>query len=234
MDIREGMNMNICEWLQARGITVNDSRLIERAFVHSSYVNEHKQLKYDNERLEFMGDAVLQIWVSDKLFRIEPQLDEGHMTTFRAQLVCEEALAMYARQLQLNSFLKLGVGEEKTGGRERDSIIADMFEAMLGALYQDSGMDPINNILSEVITPHLAHPEEPIIVDYKTKLQEYVQSDSRKTVTYEVINTTGPSNKPEFEVQVKLEGIILGTGKGNSKKKAEQKAAQNAFEKMVR
>ena len=108
-----------------------------------------------------------------------------------------------------------------------------MFEAMLGALYEDGGMGSIDNILTEVIVPHLSHPEEPIIVDYKTKLQEYVQSDSRKTVTYEVINTTGPSNKPEFEVQVKLDGIILGTGKGNSKKKAEQKAAQNAFEKMV-
>ena len=225
--------MKICEWLEARGIHCKDSRLIEQAFVHSSYVNEHKQLKHDNERLEFMGDAVLQLWVSDKLFRLDPPLEEGRMTTFRAQLVCEEALAIYARQLQLNSFLKLGVGEEKTGGRERDSIIADMFEAMLGALYEDGGMAPIDNIQTEVIMPHLSHPEEPIIVDYKTKLQEYVQSDSRKTVTYEVINTTGPSNKPEFEVQVKLEGIILGTGKGNSKKKAEQKAAQNAFEKMV-
>lgn len=108
--------MKICEWLEARGIHCKDSRLIEQAFVHSSYVNEHKQLKHDNERLEFMGDAVLQLWVSDKLFRLDPPLDEGHMTTFRAQLVCEEALAIYARQLQLNSFLKLGVGEEKTGG----------------------------------------------------------------------------------------------------------------------
>lgn len=226
--------MKINEWLQARGIECQNWKLIEQAFIHSSYVNEHKQLKSDNERLEFMGDAVLQLWVSDKLFRLEPALDEGHMTTFRAQLVCEEALALYARQLKLNLFLKLGVGEEKTGGRERDSIIADMFEAMLGALYQDGGMNPIDNILGEVITPHLAHPEEPIIIDYKTKLQEYVQSDSRKTVTYEVVSTTGPSNKPEFVVQVRMEDIILGTGKGNSKKKAEQKAAQNAFEKMVR
>ena len=213
------------------GYTFKNKELLTVALTHSSYANEHKLR--DNERLEFMGDAVLQLWVSDKLFRLDPPLDEGRMTTFRAQLVCEEALAIYARQLQLNSFLKLGVGEEKTGGRERDSIIADMFEAMLGALYEDGGMAPIDNILTEVIMPHLSHPEEPIIVDYKTKLQEYVQSDSRKTVTYEVINTTGPSNKPEFEVQVKLEGIILGTGKGNSKKKAEKKAAQNSFEKMV-
>ena len=213
------------------GYRFQNKQLLETALTHSSFANEHKCKSY--ERLEFLGDSVLGMVVADALFRRFPELPEGRMTRLRAQLVCEEALAIYARQLQLNSFLKLGVGEEKTGGRERDSIIADMFEAMLGALYEDSGMEPIDNILTEVITPHLSHPEEPIIVDYKTKLQEYVQSDSRKTVTYEVINTTGPSNKPEFEVQVKLEGIILGTGKGNSKKKAEQKAAQNAFEKMV-
>lgn len=226
--------MKIWEWLQQRGIHCKDSRLIEQAFIHSSYVNEHKQLKHDNERLEFMGDAVLQLWVSNRLFRLQPALDEGRMTTFRAQLVCEDALAMYARELKLNTFLKLGIGEEKTGGRDRDSIVADMFEAMLGALYQDSGMDPIENILDEVITPRLAHPEESVIIDFKTKLQEFVQSDTRKTVTYEVISMVGPSNRPEFEVQVKLDEIVLGVGKGNSKKKAEQKAAQNAFEKMVR
>ena len=226
--------MRIEEWLEARGIVCRQHRLIEQAFVHSSYVNEHKQLKHDNERLEFMGDAVLQLWVSDKLYRLDPPLDEGHMTTFRAQLVCEEALAMYARQLNLNAFLKLGVGEEKSGGRQRDSIIADMFEAMLGALYLDGGMAPIDNILSEVISPHLEHPEEPLIVDYKTRLQEYVQSDTRKNVHYELVKMSGPSNQPTFDVIVLLDDIILGKGSGQSKKRAEQMAAKDAFEKMVK
>lgn len=226
--------MKICEWLNNRGIICKSSKLIEQAFIHSSYVNEHKQTKNDNERLEFMGDAVLQIWTSDQLFRIEPVLDEGKMTTLRSQLVCESALAAYARELELNAFLMLGAGEEKTGGRDRDSIIANMFEALLGALYMDNGMEPIDNILNEVISPRIKYPEETIMVDFKTKLQEYVQSDSRKNVIYDVINVSGPSNKPIFEIEVRLDDITLGKGLGNSKKKAEQKAAQAAFEKLVK
>lgn len=226
--------MEVFEFLKARGIQINQSELIDQAFVHSSYLNEHKQEKQDNERLEFMGDAVLQLWVSNQLMRLKNPLSEGKMTTLRAQLVCEEALASYTRQLKLNQFIKLGIGEEKTGGRDRDSILADMFEALLGALYLEGGMAPIDNILEEVILPLLQNPEQVIQVDFKTKLQEYVQADLRKSVVYEVVNVNGPSNKPEFEVQVKMDSIILGTGKGNSKKKAEQNAAQNAFEKMVK
>lgn len=226
--------MEVQNWLKNRGITVKKMELIDQAFVHSSYLNEHKQAKHDNERLEFMGDAVLQLWVSNQLMRLAHPLSEGKMTTLRAQLVCEEALASYTRQLKLNQFIKLGVGEEKTGGRDRDSILADMFEALLGALYLEEGMPPIDNILGEVILPLLKNPEQVIQVDFKTKLQEYVQADLRKSVSYEVIHVSGPSNRPEFEVQVIMDGIVLGTGKGNSKKKAEQSAAQNAFEKMVK
>ncbi|MEG0177692.1 MAG: ribonuclease III [Anaerorhabdus sp.] len=225
--------MTIIAWLKQRGIEVKNESLIIQAFMHSSYVNEHRS-KNDNERLEFMGDAVLQLWISDKIFRIEPSLDEGHMTTLRAQLVCEKALAIYAKELKLNEFLLLGSGEEKSGGRQRDSIVSDMFEAFLGALFMDGGMEYINNILDEVITPRLQDPNQVIVMDYKTKLQEFVQSDTRKTVTYEVIKMTGPSNNPRFEIQVKLDDIILGKGIGNSKKKAEQMAAKDAFEKLVK
>ncbi len=129
----------------------------------------------------------------------------------------------------------LGSGEEKTGGRNKDAIIADMFEAFLGALYLDQGMDAVDNILSEVITPRLAHPEDVgVIHDYKTKLQEYVQSDSRQTVKYELVSETGPSNAPEFVMNVLVDGLVLGTGSGQSKKQAEQNAARNAFEKMAK
>lgn len=225
--------MTVIEWLEQRNIIIRNMDLINQAFMHSSYVNEHRS-KHDNERLEFMGDAVLQLWISDKIFRIEPPLDEGHMTTLRAQLVCEKALAIYAKELKLNDFLLLGSGEEKSGGRERDSIVSDMFEAFLGALYMDSRMETIDNILDEVITPRLQDPNQVIVMDYKTKLQEFVQSDTRKTVTYEVVRVTGPSNNPKFDIQVKLDEIVLGRGSGNSKKKAEQMAAKDAFEKMVK
>jgi len=225
--------MNIIEFLNSKGIKVNDEELINTAFVHSSYVNEHKSEKHDNERLEFMGDAVLQVWVSKFLFNQEPILSEGKMTTLRAQLVCEQALAAYSRYFNLNRFLKLGLGEEKTGGRERDSIIADNFEATLGALYLDQGMDAIDILLSECIIPNVKNADN-FISDYKTKLQEYIQADSRKSLIYDVLSVTGPSNHPTFEVAVLSDGIKLGTGVGFSKKKAEQNAAKNAFDKLVR
>lgn len=225
--------MTIIEWLEQHQIVAKNAELIQQAFMHSSYVNEHRS-KNDNERLEFMGDAVLQLWISNKIFRIEPPLNEGNMTTLRAQLVCEKALAIYAKELKLNDFLLLGSGEEKSGGRDRDSIVADMFEAFLGALYLDTGLETVDLILNQVITPRLQNPNQVIVMDYKTKLQEFVQSDTRKTVTYEVIRVTGPSNNPKFDIQVKLDDIVLGKGSGNSKKKAEQMAAKDAFEKMVK
>ena len=224
----------IFDFLDSKKIPYFNKRMIQEALVHSSYVNEHKKFEHDNERLEFMGDAVLQLWSSQKLFLLDPPLKEGQMTTLRAQLVCEKSLANYNRQLGLNKYLLLGVGEEKTGGRDRDSLLADMFEALLGALYLDSGMKSIDIILEEVLTPAISRPKSENLIDYKTKLQEYVQSDTRKTVRYEVIATSGPSNKPEFEVVVKLDEINLGKGKGFSKKKAEQMAAKDALEKIVK
>lgn len=228
------MKDTIFDWLLNRKIEINNKPIVEQAFMHSSYANENKQV-HDNERLEFMGDAVLEVWTSDRLYHHEPPLKEGQMTTLRAQLVCEKALATYARELKLNAYLKLGQGEEKSGGRDRDSIIADMFEAFLGALYLDQGMDAVSNILTEVVMPRLNAPEKAdLMIDYKTKLQEYVQSDVRKNVSYQLVSTSGPSNNPEFEMEVVLEGIVLGKGKGNSKKRAEQEAAKDALSKMVK
>ena len=224
--------MTIIDWLKERGIIVQNEELIELAFMHSSYANEH-HLTHDNERLEFMGDAVLQLWSSNAIFPLE--LSEGEMTRLRAQLVCEKALATYAEELDLNQFLMLGVGEEKTGGRYKDAIVADMMEAFLGALYIDQGFSAVDNILNDVITPRLEHPEEiEIIFDYKTKLQEYVQADNRRTVKYECISETGPANAPHFVVNAIVEGLVLGTGEGSSKKEAEQNAAKSAFDKMAR
>ncbi|MBQ6451034.1 MAG: ribonuclease III [Solobacterium sp.] len=226
--------LNIIEWLEERNIHVHDEDLIREAFMHSSYANEHREL-HDNERLEFMGDAVLQLWSSEHIFPLEPKLSEGKMTKLRANLVCEKALAMYVRELGLGQFLMLGYGEERSGGRNKDAILADMFEALLGALYLDQGMDAVNNILDEVITPNLRHPDDvEVIHDYKTKLQEYVQADDRKTVKYVLIDEQGPSNSPMFTMNVVVEGLILGTGTGSSKKQAEQNAAKDAFAKLVK
>ena len=156
------------------------------------------------------------------------------MTTLRSQLVCEAALAHYSRQLGWGAYLMLGVGEERTGGRDRDSLLADMFEAMLGALYLDTGMRSVTMILERVLTPAISEPKNEALIDYKTKLQEVVQADSRKTLHYELVSVQGPTNHPEFEMAVLLEDIVLGKGKGNSKKRAEQMAAKAAFEKMAR
>ena len=225
--------MTIWKLLESFDIPVNNKELIENAFIHSSFVNESDIKLEDNERLEFMGDAVLQICVSERLFVRKPQLSEGDMTLFRAKLVYEPALAEYSKQLQLNQFLKLGMGEERHGGRERVSIIADLFESFLGAVYLDSGIDSVNKILDVVLSTAMNNLEALGITDYKTKLQEFIQSDSRKSVSYEVIKIEGPSNRPEFEVVVKLDHLIFGRGKGLSKKKAEQMAAKDAFDKLV-
>ncbi len=226
--------MDIISWLKNRGIEVNDRELIHQAFMHSSYANEHRR-HHDNERLEFMGDAVLQLFSSERLYALEPPLSEGKMSRMRAQLVCEKSLAMYGRDLKLNRYLLLGSGEEKTGGRNKDAIIADMFEAFLGALYLDQGKAAVDNILDEVLTPYLAVPEElSLVKDYKTKLQEYVQADDKRTVKYRLVSEKGPSNAPTFVMNVVVDDLVMGTGTGSSKKEAEQNAAKDAFNKLVK
>ncbi|CAM3576328.1 ribonuclease III [Erysipelothrix urinaevulpis] len=226
--------MSVFKLLDRIKVPYKDKTLIRQAFVHASYVNESKEQLEDNERLEFMGDAVLQILVSKRLYSHEDHLNEGEMTLYRAKLVCEEALMNYSLQLGLNEFLLLGMGEEKNGGRKRASIIADLFESFIGAVYLDTGLESVEKILDIVLEEEMANLEALSITDYKTKLQEYIQSDSRRSVSYEVKNVTGPSNAPVFEVLVKVDGLVFGQGSGTSKKRAEQKAAQDAFKKLVK
>ena len=226
--------MDITDWLNEHGIRINDKDLIHQAFIHSSYANEHRN-KHNNERLEFMGDAVLQLWSSTQIYPLDPPLTEGEMTRLRSRLVCEKALAEYGRKLGLNRFLKLGTGEEKTGGRNKDAIIADMFEAFLGALYLDQGYDAADRFLHIAMDDDIVHPaNSDVFKDYKTKFQEYVQTDRRSSVQYILVNEEGPSNNPVFTMNAVVDGLVMGTGSGSSKKQAEQNAARNAFEKMVR
>lgn len=226
--------MTIFNFLDENKIKYNNKNLISQAFIHSSYVNEHKKdASCDNERLEFMGDAVLQIYSAKRLYDIDPPLKEGLMSTRRSNLVCEKMLATIAREYKLNKFLKLGTGEEKTGGRDRDSIIADMVEAFIGAIYLDTNINNVFKLLDVMFDKHIKEIDESTF-DYKTRLQEYVQADTRKSISYEVVYSKGPSNKPEFKMAVKIDGLVYGYGIGKSKKEAEKKAAKNALEKMAR
>lgn len=225
--------MDIFDFLDSYGISYNNKDLINQAFMHSSYVNEHKGSSGDNERLEFMGDAVLQVYSAHRLFEINPPLPEGLMSTRRSNLVSEKALSQIVREYKLNDFLLLGAGEEKTGGRDRDSIISDMFEAFIGAVYLDTGYDNVFKLLDKLMKSHIEEIDESTF-DYKTKLQEYVQADSRKEIEYRTINVTGPNNNPEFEVEVLVDGLVFGRGKASSKKQAQKNAAKDALEKMVK
>jgi len=224
--------MTIFDFLDKYGVPYHNKELITQAFTHSSYVNEHKGVQGDNERLEFMGDAVLQVYSADRLYKIRPALKEGLMSTRRSNLVSEKALAAIVREHNLNEFLLLGTGEEKTGGRERDSVISDMFEAFVGAIYLDSGFEVVFSLLDKLMGHEVDTIDENTF-DYKTKLQEFIQSDSARAIEYETVNVTGPSNKPEFEVIVKVDGLVYGKGKGASKKQAQKLAAKNALEKLA-
>lgn len=224
----------LLEFLNQKGLVIDRIDLIEEAFTHTSYVNEHKDVRQDNERLELLGDAVLQLYVSDLLYHYTPSLSEGEMTSLRSRLVNEKTLASITRRCDLFNFLKLGVGEEKTGGRNRDSLLADVFEAFVASLYLQRDQGNVKRFLDPLMIPEFKAMLKQEHDDYKTRLQEYVQSDTRKTVVYEVVKSVGPSNAPTFEVVVKLDELVLGKGKGSSKKQAEQNAAKDAFSKLVR
>ena len=223
--------MTIFDFLDKLQTPYENKDLINQAFVHSSYVNEHKT-GGDNERLEFMGDAVLQVYSAYRLYNIKPELPEGLMSTRRSNLVSEKALAQIVRENNLNGFLLLGVGEEKTGGRDRDSIISDMFEAFIGAIYLDQGHTVAFDLLDKLMGKHIQEIDESTY-DYKTRLQEFIQSDSRKSIVYETVSVHGPNNNPSFEVVVKIDGLNYGRGIGSSKKQAQKNAAKDALEKLA-
>ncbi|MDD8048219.1 MAG: ribonuclease III [Thomasclavelia sp.] len=225
--------MDVKDFLNKLDIKYDNLDLYVTAFTHSSYSNEKGNCK-NYERLEFLGDAVLQYYVSKYIFDLYRDIPEGSLTTLRSKLVREESLARFARELNIPPFIRLGYGEEHTGGRKRDSIQADIFEAFIGALSEDDKIDDVLRILNMTIYKHVDDVDYEDITDYKTTLQEVIQSDNRKTVEYEIISSTGPSNNPEFIAAVKMDEIVLGTGKGGSKKKAQQQAAKDALDKMAK
>lgn len=225
--------MKLNDFLKEQKIPFQHYELFEEAFTHPSYVNEANRKIHHYERLEFMGDAVLQLYVSEHIFKKYPNVPEGSLTTLRAKLVREESLAKFARELGLGQYMILGVGEIKNGGRDRDSVLANVFEAFMGAIYLDCGKDYVLMMLEKTIFKHVEDIDNEEIQDYKTTLQELMQADVRKTVTYELLSTEGPSNAPIFEVAAIMDHMRLGVGRGSSKKRAEQKAAQDALNKLA-
>lgn len=209
------------------GYQFKDRRLLKAALTHSSYANENRGNIPYNERLEFLGDAVLQLITSEKLFKESSHMAEGKMSKQRAALVCEDALAGYSAEIHLGDFLLLGKGEETSGGRHRPSILADAFEALIGAIFLDGGMDEAKKfVLRFVDAAHLS------LQDYKTLLQEIIQKNPGERLSYVVSAEHGPDHDKSFEVQVHLNSNVIGKGTGKSKKQAEQAAAKEALALM--
>jgi ribonuclease-3 len=212
--------------------TFKNKELLINALAHSSYTNEKKNGMTSNERLEFLGDSVLSIIVSDYLFKNFPNMPEGELTKLRASLVCEKSLCGFSRSLDIGSYLKLGKGEDKGGGRERDSILADAFEAVLAAMYLDGGYEIARKHALRFVLREIEHPEEDVFKDYKTVLQEIIQRNPEETVTYVLVDQKGPDHDKIFTVEVMLNSNAIGKGCGKSKKQAEQMAAKQALELM--
>ncbi|MBA2878726.1 ribonuclease-3 [Anoxybacillus kamchatkensis] len=225
--------MKFKQFQEQIGIFFRDEKLLIQAFTHSSYVNEHrKRLHEDNERLEFLGDAVLELTVSQYLFEQFPQMSEGELTKLRAAIVCEPSLVTFAHALSFGDLVLLGKGEELTGGRMRPSLLADVFEAFIGALYLDQGIEAVVQFLGKTMFPKIREGAFSHVMDYKSQLQELVQRDGNGVLEYKILQERGPAHNKEFVSRVSLNGEELGVGIGRSKKEAEQRAAQMALAKL--
>lgn len=216
---------NLKEFQINIGYEFKDISLLEKALTHSSYANENGL--ESNERMEFLGDAVLELCMSKYLYN-SIDLDEGVLTKTRAKAVCESALNIYASHINIQKFILLGKGEEQTGGRERPAIIADAVEAVLGAVFLDSNFDTVYNIIQKIIIPYM----DTVLKyrDYKSILQEKLASEKR-SIRYDIINSYGPPNNRTFEAVVYMDDLMMGQGKGKTKKEAEQMAAKKALDK---
>lgn len=205
---------------------------LKTALTHSSYANESKVKISSNERLEFLGDAVLSIVVSDYIFSHCPDFPEGDLTKLRASLVCEKSLCKFSKMLNVGDFLKLSHGEENSDGAKRPSILADAFEAIIAAIYLDGGIDNAREFILRFVLPEIKNPKQKTFKDYKTQLQEIIQQNKEETIKYVLTDQIGPDHDKRFWVEVCLNNNVIGKGKGKSKKEAEQHAAKEALELM--
>jgi len=218
------------ELLNKFGIDGKNLRLYETALTHTSYANENGVASY--ERLEFLGDAVLELLMSEYLYN-KDEYSEGEMTKLRAHFVCEEALYEYSMRLGFDEYIKLGNGQKDHGGTQNKAILADVFEAWLGAIFLDKGLDTVKEFWISYVIPIVESGKIDYFGDYKSLLQEYVQTD-QKSLEYVITDESGPAHNKTFTAEVKISDIVYGTGVANSKKAAEQAAAKSALEKAQR
>lgn len=222
--------MNMSEFEKVIGYEFKNKSLLETALTHSSYANEKQTGKDCNERLEFLGDSVLGVITADYFYHNLAHLPEGEMTKKRAACVCEKSLHGFAKQINLGKYLLLGRGEDNTGGRHRASILADAFEAVIGAIYLDGGLENVRKFVLGFIKEAAA--KQLSLRDYKTELQEIIQKNPDEHLTYILVGESGPDHDKRFEVEVMLNSNVVGYGMGKSKKLAEQQAAKQALELM--
>ena len=224
---------NMKEFEERIGVVFKNKRLLSTALTHRSYVNEHRNVKKHNERLEFLGDAVLELITSEYLFKRYSNRPEGDLTSFRAALVRTDSLAETSHKLGVGNYLKLSKGEEETGGREKDFLLANTFEAIVGAIYLDQGYETskkfVNRFLIKKIDDIVKNRSD---IDGKTRIQEFAQSRYKEIPVYEVADSRGPDHDKEFTVIVKIKNKVVGKGVGGSKQKAEEDAATNALKNL--
>lgn len=226
-DIRK-IRQNLKRLEDRIGYHFTDISWLETAMRHSSWANEHGLGHIGcNERIEFLGDAVLELVSSEYLYDAFPDMAEGRLTKLRASLVCEPTLAFDARVFGLQEFLLLGKGEEQTGGRERDSIISDALESVIGAIFKDGGLAPARKFILRFIMNDIENKK--LFYDSKSVLQEMIQAKGNSVLEYDILDITGPQHDMQFTAEVKLDGAVIGKGKGHSKKTAEQQAAYQAI-----
>ncbi|MGG1661465.1 ribonuclease III [Brevibacillus sp. NRS-1366] len=222
--------MSFAQLQEKIGVRFHDESVLRQAFTHSSYVNEQRGKRIsDNERLEFLGDAVLELTVSQFLYKTFPKMSEGEMTKLRAAIVCEPSLVKFAELLNFGDLVLLGKGEELTGGRQRPALLADVFEAFVGALYLDQGVDAVFSFMEKYVYPRVDKGEFAQVTDFKSQLQEFVQQDNLGDIQYRIVEEKGPAHNREFVSEVLLNNRSLGIGSGRSKKEAEQQAAARAL-----
>lgn len=223
---------NLVEFQKKIGYEFKNDRLLFEALSHSSFANENKKQRKSNERLEFLGDSVLSIVVSDYIFEHFKHLPEGELTKLRASLVCEKALFEFSKKLELGKHIFLGKGEELTGGRERASIVSDAMEAVIAAIYLDGGIEAARRHILAFLPDDITPEHTGTFHDYKTVLQEIIQKNPEEKIEYFLKGEDGPDHDKRFTVQVKLNSNVIGEGIGRSKKSAEQNAAKEALALM--
>ena len=227
----QNINEAMLELQNRIGYSFKNEGFLKQALTHSSFSNEQKINKQKNyERLEFLGDAVLELISSEFLYMENPEMPEGQLTRLRASMVCEPSLAYCAKDIELNKYIVLGKGEESTGGRKRDSIISDVMEAVIGAIYLDGGLECAKSFIYRFILSDIEN--KILFMDSKTLLQEEIQKKNGSQLRYELVGESGPEHNKEFSVVVYLDDVLMGKGAGRTKKAAEQQAAYEALKKI--